>query len=332
MKWKLHALTIEGDSHDEGILRRWQDSFSSLSTSAGAADIALTLNIVFDVPPSPPRKPNFKQENLIEYYIDCDLVTVHFPRFGQLRLDLAKRITEGKIVHEALTTYGVFEDLIAIGLSPHLRRRDYFLIHAFAALTPSPSPIAEERGGRGVLIVGNISAGKTTTGMALLNAGWKLLSNDSPIINSDGKILSYPGLLAAYPNTFARFEATKHLLTPSLHPPPSANSPMREGRGGGKITVAAEKIWRDVWIESATAGMIVFPQIESRSEHLLEPLSHPEALRLIIPHAIEQWDKAMIPRHLEILNRLIQSAPAYRLHLSPDVPSIPKVIATSLRK
>ena len=72
--------------------------------------------------------------------------------------------------------------------------------------------------------------------------------------------------------------------------------------------------------------MIVFPKIESHGDHLLEPLSQPEALRLIIPHAIEQWDKAMIPRHLEILNRLIQSAPAFRLHLSPDVLSIPKAI------
>ncbi len=316
MKWKLHALTIEGDSRDDGILRRWHESFSSLSTSADAADITLTLDIVSDVPPSPPRKPNFKQENLIEYYIDGDLVTVHFPRFGQLRLDLAKRISVGEIVREALTAYGVFEDLVAIGLSPHLRRRDYFLIHAFAALTPSPSPITEEREGRGVLIVGNIGAGKTTTGMSLLNAGWKLLSNDSPIINADAKILSYPGLLAAYPNTFARFEATQHLVS----------------TGEGKIMVAAEKIWREVWIESATAGMIVFPQIESRGDHLLDLPSQPEALRLIIPPAIEQWDKAMIPRHLEILNRLIQSAPAYRLHLSPDVLSIPKVIATSLRK
>ena len=310
MKWKLHALTIEGDSHDDEILRRWRESFSSLSTSAETADIALTLDITTAVQPAPSRKPNFKQENLIEYYVDGDLITVHFPRFGQLRLDLVKRITEGKIVREALTTYGVFEDLIAIGLSPHLRRRDYFLIHAFAALTPNPSPIAEEREGRGVLVVGNIGAGKTTTGMALLNAGWKLLSNDSPIINSDAKILSYPGLLAAYPNTFARFEATRHLIS----------------TGEDKITIAAEKIWQNVWIESATAGMIVFPKIESRGDHFLEPLSQPEALRLIIPHAIEQWDKAMIPRHLEILNRLIQSAPAFRLHLSPDVLSIPKAI------
>ncbi len=338
MKWKLHALTIEGGSRDEGILRRWHESFSSLSTSADAADIALALDIVSQVPPSPPRAPNFKQENLIEYYIDGDLITVHFPRFGQLRLDLAKRISEGKIVREALTAYGVFEDLVAIGLSPHLRRRDYFLIHAFAATpSPTPPPSANSPMGEGsrvgVLIVGNIGAGKTTTGMSLLNAGWKLLSNDSPIINGDAKILSYPGLLAAYPNTFARFEATKYLLTPSLHPPPSVNSPMGEGRGEGqsKITVAAEKIWRDVWVESATAGMIIFPQIESRRDHYLEPISQPEALRLIIPHAIEQWDRAMIPRHLEILNRLIQSAPAYRLHLSPDVLSIPFVIDSRLR-
>lgn len=33
-----------------------------------------------------------------------------------------------------------------------------------------------------MLLVGGIGAGKTTTGLSLLNAGWQLLSNDSPVV------------------------------------------------------------------------------------------------------------------------------------------------------
>jgi len=166
-----------------------------------------------------------------------------------------------------------------------------------------------------------------------------LLSNDSPILNDAAEILSYPGVLAAYPNTFARFEITTHLTVgadPRVSPIPGVgpqhggheSSLLREARK--KLTTPAEAIWPDVWLDRAPAAAIFFPQIESRTEHALERLSQPEALRLILPHAIEQWDRAMIPTHLALLNRLIQSAPAYRLLLGPDTSMIPVTIASVL--
>ncbi len=306
MIWNFHSLAIEGATNDPALRDHWQASFASRPSISAQPDIRCALNIVSDVPPAPPGEPHFRQGNLLEYYLDGDVVTAHFPRYGQLRLDLSKGTTEGQIVSLALHTYGVIEDLIAIGLSPHLRRRGMFLIHAFAAA----------HSGRAVLIVGNIGAGKTTTGMSLLNARWKLLSNDSPIIGANGEILSYPGVLAAYPNTFARFAATTHL---------AANAEPDK-----KVIVPAEKVWPEVWLDHAPAAAIFFPKIESRTEHAIEPLTQPEALRLILPHAIEQWDKAMIPAHLALLNQLIQTAPAYHLRLGPDTDTIPAALASAL--
>ncbi len=319
MRWSFHRLVIEGETHDAAVRERWRLSFASLSPSAAAPDLRFALDVVSAVPPSPRGEPQFRQGDLLQYHLADRAVVAHFPRFGQLRLDLARGTTEGQLVPAALTTYGVFEDLLAIGLSPHLRRRGLFMIHAFAASAPPLSPPSDggdDRGGGAVLLVGGIGSGKTTSGIALLDAGWKLLSNDSPLVDAPAEVLSYPGLLAAYPDTFARFAATAHL---------AEETPRADGRR--KLTVAAESIWPDVWIERVPAAAILFPQIESRADHALDPVGPPEALRRLLPHAVEQWDREMIPPHLEALRRLVEAAPAYLLRLGPKVEAIPALLA-----
>jgi hypothetical protein len=129
-------------------------------------------------------------------------------------------------------------------------------------------------------------------------------------------VLAYPGLLSAYPDTLARFPELAGIAPPT------------ETRQ--KTLFAAESIYPDVWVESAPPAGIVFPQVESRADHALERLPAPEALRLILPHAIEQWDREMIPAHLALLNQLVQSVPAYRLRLGPDTSTIPAMIASAI--
>ncbi len=315
MLWNFHGLTIAGQTNNPALLERWEASFASLpSAEASAPALQFQLDLVSDIPPAPPGQPHFQQGEVLAYYLNGQTAIAHFPRFGQLTLDLANGTTHGNIVSAALTTYGALEDLAAIGLSPHLRRRGLFLIHAFAAaITHDPLPEA-------VLIVGSIGAGKTTTGMSLLNAGWKLLSNDSPVLNAEGEVLQYPGLLAAYPKTFACFPATARW----------ANTQIQTTDGRKKLTVAAEDIWPEVWCERAPARAIVFPQIEDRAEHALEKLSQPEALRHLLPHAVEQWDTAMMPEHLRVLRLLVERAPAYLLRLGPEVGAIPALMERAI--
>ena len=327
MRWNLHGLTIAGETRDAGLRAHWQRSFASTSGGAriGAPDVRFELNLVPNVPAPPAGAPDFQQGDFLRYYLDGRTAVAHFSRFGQLRLDFEYGATEGHIVPAALTTYGAFEDLVAIGLSPHLRRRGLFLIHAFAAACSphrhaSGSPHPGEGGA--ALLVGGIGSGKTTTGLSLLEAGWRLLSNDSPLVNAAADVLSYPGLLAAYPDTLARFDATASLS--------SAASSAEQGRA--KIAIPAESIWPEIWIDRAQAGAILFPHIEVRADHRLEPISPPDALRRMLPHAVEQWDREMIPEHLRVLRRLVEFAPAFVLRLGPHLQSIPPLLVEALRR
>lgn len=310
MRWDLHGVVIDGESDTAEVTAAWARSFASRPLVSAEPDLRCRLDVVADVPSPPPGTPHFSQGDLLHYYVAGAGVIAHFPRFGQLYLDLAQGTTSGRITTAALTTYGVLEDLIAISLSPHLRRRGYFLIHAFAAAWQ----------GRAVLLVGGIGAGKTTTGMALLDAGWRLLSNDSPILSAGGAVLSYPGLLAAYPETWARFDVTRAL---------AAVEPELAGRK--KVMVSAESLWPGVWLDRAPLAAILFPHIEPRPDHALEPLTQPDALRRLLPHAVEQWDRPLIAPHLALLRRLVESAPAYRLRLAPDVHTLPARLAGILQ-
>lgn len=309
MRWQFHSLIIEGLTNDASLRAAWARSFASLPAATAVSDLQIQLNIVGSVPEPPDGEPQFRQGDLLHYYVEETQAIAHFPRFGQLQLDLAAGTTTGQVVTAVLNTYGVLEDVIAISLSPHLRRRDLFLIHAFAAAFA----------GQAVLLVGGIGAGKTTTGMALLDAGWQLISNDSPIVTAEATVLQYPGVLAAYPETFARFAATEKLAGGTL-----------PENGRAKISVPAEQIWPDVWCAQAPLRAIFFPQIEKRPEHVIEPLPGPVALMRLLPHAMEQWDRAMMPRHLTVLRQLVEAAPGYTLHLGPDVLAIPALIQQTL--
>lgn len=314
-RWDLHGLVIEGCWESEALGERWLATLAPRPTPAATAATDLTLHLALteSVPPAPSRPPDFEQGDLLAYYLQAEAVVAHFPRFGQLRLDLAAGTTTGEMTPAALTTHGVFEDLLAISLSPHLRRRGLYLLHAFAA-APATGPAA----GHAALITGDIGAGKTTTGLALLHAGWRLLSNDSPILAAGDRVrvLAYPGLLSAYPDTLARFPELGGL---------AADSSVRQ-----KTLFAAEAVYPNVWLEDAPPGALLFPRIEPRAEHALERLAPVDALRLILPHAIEQWDRAAIPDHLALLNQLVQRTPAYRLRLAPNTDSLPAIIEAAL--
>ncbi len=309
LRWQFHDLIIEGNADDATLWQGWLHSFGSLAASTAVPHLTLTLQTVDTVPAPPSRPPDFQQGDLLHYFVDGNQVIAHFPRYGQLHLDLTTGQTYGQVVPAAGQTYAILEDLIAIGLSPHLRRRKKFLLHAFAAAYA----------GQAVLLVGGIGAGKTTTGLSLLDAGWQLLSNDSPVVVGNGRIQQYPGVLAAYPESFAHFATMAHLA--------GEDEVVRNGRRQ-KISVSAESIWPNVWLPEAPIRAICFPQIEPRSDHQLTPIAKPAALARLLPHAVEQWDKPMIPSHLQILRQLVEAAPAYDLHLAPDVVSIPQTVQT----
>lgn len=322
MQWDFHGVSITGQTRSRDIQEKWQEAFASRPepSQPDQPNIYCELNLCETVP-APPAGQLIFTDDLLAYYRTDSLITCHFPRFGQLKFDLSAGWTKGVITPAGLHNLAVLEDVLAIALAPHLRRHGQFLIHAFSAA----------KNGKAILLVGERGAGKTTTGMSLLNAGWQLLSNDSPIINREGDILSYPGLLAAYPQTFEwilgdqgsgsgeQRLATSHQLPATIHYPLPT-----------KHYASAESLWPDVWADHAPIGAICFPRINPEVGHKLEPLSPAGTLRRLLTHSIEQWDKAMIPAHLSALRQLVDQAPGYILHLGPDVLAIPHYLESHL--
>jgi hypothetical protein len=305
MRWALHGLIIEGTSNDATMYSRWKESFSPLKESSGIPDIKCHIDLTDQIRPPPVGEPIYIQKELLSYYLTEQGVIVHFPDFGFLDLDFKNSTTMGKVVGGVLKTYGLLEDLVAIGLSPHLRRRGFYMAHAFAAAT----------GEHCVLLVGHIGTGKTTVGISLLENGWQLLSNDSPIIAGGGRILSYPGIMAAYPDTLAMFSR--------IH---SMQDDIDNNEKERKVEFFAESLWPGVWRTQAAASLILFPTIEAIDKCLLEQLDGTAALSRFLPHAMERWDKTTISPHLTILRELLESTPSYILHLGRDLESLPDAI------
>ena len=308
MIWDFHGIHIKGASNDERVMAAWQKLFASRPAGTGPAAVTVHLEIQSELPSRPRGEPTQKAPNFIEYYVKEPQTQAFLANHGLLTFRLEHGVTTAQLTPNILSEYGALEDVLSIALAPHLRRRGAFLVHAFGAALQK----------RGILLVGGMGSGKTTTGIALLTAGWQLLSNDSPLLTEAG-IAAYPGELAAFADSWQRFP---NLATIGDRPIST--------RGRPKIGIMPESVWPDVWLEQAPLHLILFPQLEGAVSHVVEPLSPAQTLTLLLPHAVEHWDKVMIPRHLALLRMLVSRAAGFRLRLGSDVAAIPDLIRSLL--
>jgi hypothetical protein len=241
-------------------------------------------------------------------------VELTLPGRATLRVSLDTSQIRGTLTPAALDTYGAFEDINATALAASLRRRGMALIHAFAA---APSPQAA------ILLVGDNATGKSTTGLALLAAGWKLIANDSPMLAShEGRIdaLAFPGLLSLAPDALRRVPDLAHL----------ADDPaFRPRHPGWKVVFPAERLYPAPWQSQAPVAAICFLALDPAAQpedHRLEPLSPATALGRLLPHSVDRWDTATLAWQVDLLAQLAHQAPAFVLHLGPHVPALPGLL------
>ena len=308
--YTLHDIPINFQTEDEDAARRIDEQWRHFLGDGPLGDaITVTLRIT-ETAPAPPDLPAVSAGPDVTYFREGEQLSVLFPGWGRFDVQLDSDRISGVMARAAIATYGVFEDMILIALAPLLRRRGYYAIHAFAAAVD----------GRTLLILGDTGAGKTTTGISLLTRGAKLLANDTPLLRPDAEdglqLYAYPGLLSAYPDSLARFPKLAHLMDAG-----------QRLDGSEKISFAAEAIWPDVWVRRASPAALVFPTITPGLDRSrLEPMSAFEALQHLIAQSIEDWDAATIPAHLRALRQLVDVAPAWRLHLAPDIPRLPDLL------
>lgn len=316
LSYQLHGLHLRVTSPDQPIRQRLARVLAPFAAPeiTELADIRLELRLLTteSLPPWQPAGEIVSESRLLRCALDGEILSAHFPRWGTVTVDLATGLIQGDLLPGALSHYGAFDDMVIIALGPLLRRRGFFSLHAFAA----------SQADQAVLLVGDIGAGKTTTGLSLLEAGWKLVSNDSPLLRREGEAVlacAYPGLLAAYDDTVARFATLRRFQG-------------EPGALAAKRAFAAHEAYGDaIWQQQARASLLLFPQIEpGLAVSRTEPLGGPEALLALLPNSIERWDRDYISPHLAILQALVSQVPAYRLRLAPDVPALPGLIAQLL--
>lgn len=320
----LHGLTIAFQAPDQPLQARFEQVYGHLPREAGGdPDITINWHIHNQLAaPPPPEMPAISEDTLVSYYGTGDLVAVRLPKYGLVTVDLANSHLSGAVTRLCLEAYGVFEDVLMMTLAPLYRRRGWFPLHAFAALAPN---------GRAALITGDMGSGKTTTGLALLNAGWKLLSNDSPLLrlnHEQVETLAYPGQLSAFDDSLARFETLKRFI-PANTIPETIASPALAGRQ--KRVFRAEEVFSEPWASTGLVGGIFFPQVvPGLDQSELVPVPPTKAALELVPQAIEGWDKATVPQSLHLVRTLVEQAPCYILRLSPRVEQLAEVISRGM--
>ena len=234
----------------------------------------------------PPPVPTFRaRDHLIILAADAQ----HFAGCDLERSTIACWVDARTARRHAYLSYHYLDSLLLALLSEHL----FTPIHAGCVA----------RGGRGLLLSGRESAGKTCLSYACARAGWTLISDDAGYLirgDSQARILGRP--------RFLRFEFSAQELFPEL----SGLLAIEATTGEGVAEVDSRLL---PGIQTATecrATALVFLERRAGAEAILTTVDSEEALLRLIEELPLSTEKARGDQ-LDSLRRLVERG-AYRLN------------------
>lgn len=322
MMLSFHGLRIELYTPDAPVMDAWAHLFSGWPEAGDMGqrqpDIRLELHWRETLPPLPDAPPLFTDQDseqaipaiLTAYAQPNGRVTLHFHEAGLVSAPLTAPLhgetqtAVGVITPDSLAN-GRFEDITFTTLAPMLRRRGYFLLHAFGVT----------KNGRAALLVGASGSGKTTSGLSLVLNGCELLSNDVVALQarSEGVFaLPVPDMVSIRPFTF--------LLLPQL------SRRLRILPATEPISLQAGTLTNGRWAEPAPVTAVYFPTLSNEASSAAIPLSRAVCLARLMEQSIDQWDTAVMSNHMNVLQILSRQAAPYTLHLAKDVYDLPSLI------
>jgi hypothetical protein len=189
----------------------------------------------------------------------------------------------------------------------HLRHRALHLIHA--------SCVARQH--QALLITGSSGAGKTTTMLACVRAGFDFLSDDTTLAQqTEGgrvKVLSLLNTLNATERTLAWF--------PELEPYAAQQAnPM------GKRLIMINEAYPDRLGSWGEVQAILVPQITDQAQPSLTTIGKAELLREMLPYSLDLHDAAFAHDQLGFLADLVESVASYRLLLGTNWQRLPRLM------
>ncbi len=314
MQLPFPALHITFTSHSplvEQMMFRWRGNWQG-QNAAATPTLEFHLHQVNALPGLPETTLLFMTQTpapLTIYQGKTGGLWLVFPEGGLVELHThgaVGRAGQAWVTTEFLHS-GRFEDLLWVALAPLLRQVGLFLAHGFAAASPDQAQT--------ILLVGRSGSGKTTTGLALLEAGWHYLANDVVLLQTrpDGVYaLPTPGdIITVRPKTLDLLPG----LRPQTHFPP-----------GQKGQVQVHKMACG-WGKPGRVTTVYFPHVAGVAT-TIRPLSKAIAWSKLMEESVDRWDAAALPAHLELLSQLTQQARLFDLRLGPDVGELMGTLGT----
>jgi hypothetical protein len=212
---------------------------------------------------------------------------------------------------------GSTEATLQIALALALRRERLFHLHAAGLILPS---------GAATIVIGASGAGKTTTTLALLEAGGDYLADDALFLREEPargvEVLGFPRPFHLGAATLAAF--------PRLAPL-AGSAPAGTDKRPLDARVAYPQRRRAGF--SAGAGIIaIFPRVTPEDATVVEPLARAEAFGHLLASSAAVVLDGITRRdeNLAVLRALLGAARAFEVRLGRDALAAPTVIAARL--
>lgn len=287
----LGKLIIALRSDGATVTTRWSTIFDDEGlTRTAAADITLTLSLVETPPPWPERFDVREPISGLGVVHHDDGNALYFAAGAYAFIERNSSVIEGQITRSCLP---YIEDVTYTFLAAACRRSGHYLLHAFAA----------EKNGRALLLVAPSGGGKTTTGLALLQSGYRLLANDTVVLTRHHNTLfahPTPEQIQVRRPTFALLGS----LCEVYRPLPTSRFLRHFKFEPGETTPITAVCVLDLQPERPCA---------------LTLLPKPMALACLLEASVDRWDKNTLAAHTGFLQRLCAQAKTYRLRVGRDV-------------
>lgn len=204
-----------------------------------------------------------------------------------------------------------YKQSLFITLYQHLRHCALHLIHA--------SCVARRH--QALLITGRSGAGKTTTMLACVQAGFDFLSDDTTLARQAAggriQVLSLLSTLNVTERTLAWF--------PELEPHAA-----RQASAVGKRLIMINEVYPQRMGRWGEVRAILVPEITEQEQSTLATIGKGELLRDMLPYSLDLHDTEAAQNQLGFLADLVESVPSYRLLLGTSRQRLPQLMDTLL--